>query len=194
MKLSRTTTNGGTPLMFSSLFGLGASLIVPKILSYFGDHKIQVIHAMPGRVRIQCDRWKDKVVAVNIEKALANDAIVTKAVASPISGSLLLEFNVPHLTQEQFDKILLQAVESAVAAYPQLESQIMDKMRQTVQTVDGQIKKRTSAIADLDSILVLLMLGKGVSGFSKNPAFSSSLLFWAYNIITNRKDIDNDSF
>ncbi|MCD8509886.1 MAG: hypothetical protein LRY73_08480 [Bacillus sp. (in: Bacteria)] len=141
MKLSRTTTNGGTPLMFSSLFGLGASLIVPKILSYFGDHKIQVIHAMPGRVRIQCDRWKDKVVAVNIEKALANDAIVTKAVASPISGSLLLEFNVPHLTQEQFDKILLQAVESAVAAYPQLESQIMDKMRQTVQTVDGQIKK-----------------------------------------------------
>lgn len=180
--------------MFSSLFGLGVSMLAPKVFSFLGDQKIKVVHAMTGRIRLQCDQWKDKVVAGGLEKALANDALVKTVKASKVSGSLLIEFNVSHLTQEQFDKILLQAVEAAVSSYPHMESQIMDKMRQTVQLVDGQIKKRTSAIADLDSLLVLLMLGKGVTGFSKNSAFSSSLLFWAYNIITNRKEIDDDRY
>ncbi|MDQ0257283.1 hypothetical protein J2S74_004741 [Evansella vedderi] len=180
--------------MISSLFGLGASIFGPKVFSFFNDQNIHVIHAMPGRIRLQCDRWKDKVVAQSLEKNLSDDALVKRVKATPVSGSLLLEFNVPHLTQEQFDKVLVQAVEAAVSAYPQMESQIMDKMRKTVQVVDGQIKKRTSALADLDSILVLLMLGKGISGFSKNPSFSSSLLFWAYNIITNRKEMDDDRY
>ena len=44
------------------------SLVTPKIMSQFRDQKIKVVHAMPGRLRIQCDSWKDDTVAKALSK------------------------------------------------------------------------------------------------------------------------------
>lgn len=49
--------------MLPTVIGLGVSFIAPKIMSQFRDQKIKVLHAMPGRLRIQCDSWKHRIIA-----------------------------------------------------------------------------------------------------------------------------------
>ena len=46
--------------MMSTLVGIGASIIAPKLMSQFRDQKVKVVHAMPGRLRLQCDSWKNE--------------------------------------------------------------------------------------------------------------------------------------
>ncbi|WP_413304375.1 HMA2 domain-containing protein [Bacillus sp. 1P10SD] len=173
--------------MISSLVGLGASLLAPKILSQINDQKVEVVHAMPGRVRLKCDRWKDPVVAAHLEQTFSHLGIVKHVSASPITGSLLIEFFVPSLTTEQFDELVKLAVNTSVNAFPHVEAQLMKTMKNTVSSVDGLIKKRTSGKADIDSLLSLFLLIYGTVGISANPAFSSSLLYWSYTIITKGK-------
>lgn len=170
--------------MISSLVGLGASLLAPKLLSSITDQKIEVVHAMPGRVRLKCIRWKDEIVVHHLEQTFRQLTIVKSVSGSPITGSLLIEFNVPTLSPEQFDELLKLAVDTSVNAYPYVEAQLMKTMKKTVSTMDGLIKKRSSGKADVDSLLSLFLLIYGVTRFPVNPAFSSSLLYWAYTIIT----------
>ncbi|EKN69071.1 hypothetical protein BABA_11596 [Neobacillus bataviensis LMG 21833] len=179
--------------MISSLVGLGASLLAPKLLSSINDQKIEVVHAMPGRVRLKCDRWKDEMVAHHLEQTFNQLTIVKSASGSPITGSLLIEFNVPALSPEQFDELLKLAVDTSVNAYPYVEAQLMKTMKKTVSSVDGLIKKRSSGKADVDSLLSLFLLISGVTRFSANPAFSSSLLYWAYTIMTKEKGLNNET-
>ena len=49
--------------MMSTFVGIGASIITPKLMSQFRDQKIKVVHAIPGRLRLQCDSWKTDIVA-----------------------------------------------------------------------------------------------------------------------------------
>ncbi|WHY85602.1 hypothetical protein QNH39_23815 [Neobacillus novalis] len=177
--------------MISSLVGLGASLLAPKLLSSITDQKIEVVHAMPGRLRLKCDRWKNEVVATHLEQTFSQLTIIKSVSGSPITGSLVIEFNVPTLTPEQFDELLKLAVDTSVSAYPYVEAQLMKTMKKTVSTVDGLIKKRSSGKADVDSLLSLFLLVYGVTRFPVNPAFSSSVLYWAYTIITNEKGPNN---
>ncbi|MBY0123765.1 HMA2 domain-containing protein [Bacillus sp. S/N-304-OC-R1] len=173
--------------MISSLVGLGASLLAPKIFSYINDQKVEVVHAMPGRVRLKCDQWKNEIVAKHLETTFEQLEIVKHVSASPITGSLLIEFVVPALSPQEFDELLKLAVNTSVNAFPYVDAQLMKTMKNTVSTVDGLIKKRTSGKADVDSLLSLFLLIFGISGFSANPAFSSSLLYWSYTIITKEK-------
>jgi hypothetical protein len=175
--------------MMSSLIGLGASIVAPKLLSSMNDQKIKVLHAMPGRIRLQCDQWKCKEVATSIENAFKVLPIVNQVTVSPIRGSLLLVFNVQHLDQQQFDRLMQHAVNASVAAYPKMDSKLSKTIRGTVNSFDGLIKKRTTGKADLDSLLLLFMVGKGITGIKTNPAFSSSLLFWAYSLIKKEDEL-----
>lgn len=173
--------------MFSSLVGLGASLLAPKIFSYINDQKVEVVHAMPGRVRLKCDQWKDETVAAHLEQTFKQLELVKHVKASPITGSLLIEFVVLSLTPQQFDELLTLAVNTSVNAFPYVDARLMKTMKNTVFSVDGLIKKRTSGKADVDSLLSLFLIIYGVIGFPANPAFSSSLLYWSYTIITKEK-------
>jgi hypothetical protein len=182
----------GKRLMISSLIGLGASIFAPKLLSQLKDQKIQILHAMPGRIRLQCDQWKNQEIATSLENSFKKIPIVKHVTSSPLTGSLLLQFNVQHIEPNDFDQLMQHAVNVSVSTYPYIESKLMKTMRGTVSSFDGLIKKRTSGKVDIDSLLLLLMLGKGVSGFKSNPAFSSSLLFWAYSLIKNEVEIRHD--
>jgi hypothetical protein len=170
-------------MMISSLLGIGTTFIAPKLLSQLKDQKIKILHAMPGRIRLQCNQWKNEEVAQSLEDSFKKIQIVSKANASPKTGSLLLEFHVMHLKPDDFDQLMQHAVNTAVSTYPNIDSRLMKTVKGTVNSFDGLVKKRTSGNIDVDSLLLLLMLGKGITGYKNNPAFSSSLLFWAYSLI-----------
>lgn len=178
--------------MMSSLIGIGTSIFAPKLLSQIKDQKIQILHAMPGRIRLQCNQWKNQEIATSLETSFKKIPIVKHVNSSPLTGSLLLEFHVQHIEPKDFDQLMQYAVNVSVSTYPYIESKLMKTMRGTVNSFDGLIKKRSSGKIDIDSLLLLLMLGKGVSGFKNNPAFSSSLLFWAYSLIKNEVEIRHD--
>ncbi|MGE8205664.1 HMA2 domain-containing protein [Heyndrickxia sp. NPDC080065] len=169
--------------MISSIVSLGASLIAPKLLSQFSEQKIKIIHAMPGRLRLQCDKWKHKVIVENIEKKLKTEPLVLSCEASHITGSLLIKFTVPHITQLQLDELMKVIVTAAADAILHTDAKLMNMMQQSLHIVDKGIKKQTSGFADFDSLFTLFLLGKGLHSFKSAPTFSASLLYWAYTII-----------
>ncbi|MBM4764529.1 HMA2 domain-containing protein [Bacillus sp. B15-48] len=169
--------------MIQTLIGLGASFFAPTIMKKLKDQKVQVLHAMPGRVRLQSNHWKENLIATALEEKFSALPIVKNVAASGITGSLLLEFNAQHLTPEQFNEIVQLAVNTSIENYPNIDSKMMKTMKNGVNSVDQVIKKQSGGIADIDSILIIWLLFKGATGFTKNPAFASSLLYWAYTMI-----------
>jgi hypothetical protein len=169
-----------------TLVGLGASFLAPKIMGQFQDQKVKVVHALPGRLRLQCDSWKHKVVADMLNAQVKQHPLILTAKASEITGSLLLQFVVSHISQEELDEIITTIVNIASEAILQKESQLMNGMKNTLGFVDRGIKKQTKGLADFDSLFVLFLLGKGVQSFSSAPAFSASLLYWSYSIIKRK--------
>lgn len=167
----------------NALIGFGVTLLAPKLMSGITDHKVQVLHASPGRVRLQCDKWKNEPTARNMENVFAGVPIVANVKASSITGSLLLEFRVPTITQEQFDALVQLAVETSVATYAELPSSLEQILRNSVNTVDVTLKKQTGGHVNLDALLAAGLVIGSVNTFPVNPAFASSMLYWAYSLI-----------
>ncbi|APH04862.1 HMA2 domain-containing protein [Bacillus weihaiensis] len=173
--------------MIQSILTFGASFLAPKLMAGIQNEKVQVLHALPGRVRLQCDRWKNNYTATNLEKAFKTIPLVTDVRASPITGSLLLTFATQKLTPEQFDNIVKSAVQVSVASYPELQADLMNILKNVIQTIDVTMKKQTGGKVDIDSLLSVVLMINGILKFPAQPAFSSSLLYWAYTIITKKK-------
>lgn len=174
--------------MIRTLLGIAGSYVGSRFLSSNSTQKINVVHAMPGRIRLQCNQWKSKEVAQSIESELKKHPLVMQISASPITGSLLLEFNVLHLKAEQFDQLVQQGVAASVKAYPHKEAELMKSIKGTVKWADKTIKTKTFGKADLNSLLILFLLGQGIWKFKRNPAFSIGLILWAYGLLTREVD------
>lgn len=172
--------------MMNTMLGIGASLLAPKLMSVVQDQKVHVVHALPGRVRLQCDKWKNEQTANNLKAVFQQIPIVSNVQTSPITGSLLLEFHIDTLTQEQFDEVVKKAVQISIATYPDLESQLMVILQNVIKTINLTMKKQSGGTIDIDSLLSLVLIINGVLKLPSNPVFSSSLLYWAYTIITNK--------
>lgn len=172
--------------LISTLMGIGMSLVTPKIMSQFQDQKIKVVHAMPGRLRIQCDSWKEDTVAKALSENVEKFPLVLSSKASPITGSLTIEFIIPHISQQELDELMKFIVQTASDAILDNDAKLMRGIQKTLGTVDKGIKRQTNGLADFDSLFVLFLLVKGVHSFSHAPAFSSSLLYWAYSIIKGK--------
>lgn len=175
-------------MMINTVLGLGASLLAPKIMSGVQNQKVQVLHAAPGRVRLQCNRWKNEETARNLERVFRGFPTVKEVQASPITGSLLLKFHSQTLTPEQFDQVVKSAVETSVATYPELQADLMNILKTVMQKVDTTIKMQSGGRVDVDSLLSVTFILSGLLKTSTNPAFASSLLYWAYTIMTKRKE------
>ena len=168
----------------NSIVSIGATIFAPKLMEKIQHQKVTVVHAIPGRVRLQCDRWKNKQTAENLMKVFQNFAVVKNVETSAITGSLMLEFHVKSLTQEQFDHIVKSAVETSVATYPELESDLMGILKNVIHTIDSTMKKQIGGKIDVTSLLSVVLIINGILKLPTNPTFSSSLLYWAYTIIT----------
>lgn len=168
----------------NTILNIGATIIAPKLMANLKDQKVTVVHAIPGRVRLQCDKWKNKPTADNLVKMFQSFPIVKEVKASPITGSLTLQFHVKTITQEQFDEIVQSAVETSVATYPELQADLMAILKNIVKTIDITLKKQSAGKVDVASLLSVVLIINGVLRMPTNPTFSSSLLYWAYTIIT----------
>lgn len=172
--------------MLPTVIGLGVSFIAPKIMSQFRDQKIKVVHAMPGRLRIQCDSWKHRIIAHALTEEVKKHPLILTSEASELTGSLLLQFVVPHINQEELDELMSYIVQIATNAILNKDATLMNGMTNTLGFIDKGIKKQTNGFADFDSLFVLFLLGKGIQTFGSAPAFSASLLYWSYNIIKDK--------
>lgn len=173
--------------MFNTVLGVGAYFLAPKLLTQVQEQKVNVVHASPGRVRLRCSRWKNIETARNLTTVFRTIPIIKEVEASPITGSLLLTFNTSTLTQEQFDDIVESAVETSIATYPELRSDLMNILKNIISTVDMTLKKQSGVKVDLDSLLSVALIINGILRFTVNPVFSSTLLYWAYSIINDSK-------
>jgi len=177
--------------MWSSFLGISLSLVASRWLSKAGEMKIEVVHAMPGRLRLRCDQWKHEAMANALESSFRQHPLVQTAEASPYTGSLLLVFKTRHITQEQLDGIMKQATQAAGVAYEDMDSKLTTGMRGVVRRVDRTLRLRSKGMVDTGSLLTLFLLSRGLTMFRGNPAFSTALLLWAYGYLTKKGGNDD---
>lgn len=158
-------------------------MVIPKLMKGLQDQKVNVRHASPGRVRLQCDKWKNKVTADNLVSVFEAVTIVSKVETSPITGSLLLEFRSETLTAEQFDEIVKTAVETSINTYAELPSSLKSVMKKSVNTIDHTLKKQSGGNIDFESGMSVFLIINGIMRFTTNPVFASTLFYWAYSLI-----------
>ncbi|MCL1948777.1 MAG: hypothetical protein FWF59_03495 [Turicibacter sp.] len=169
--------------MINALFGLGASLAASKLMGALKNQKVNVLHASPGRVRLQCDRWKHAETARCLESAFKGLSLVREARATAVTGSLLLVFTGKTLTAKQFDEVVRHAVKISESALPEVKSDMMKLLETGALGLDKAVKIQSGGHADLDSLLVLALLVNGGLVFAANPSRAVSLALGAYNII-----------
>ncbi|MBM7705062.1 HMA2 domain-containing protein [Metabacillus iocasae] len=173
--------------MLSTLAGMGAYLLAPKLLAKLRDLNIQIVHAVPGRLRLQNQKWKQPQIAAYLEKNLVLHPLISTCRVSPITGSMLLYFSTPYLQQQQLDELFECITHTTVKAISQTDDQLMIAMRKKVNGVNATMKKATGGYTSVDSLLIVFLLFQGMTRFKVNPAFSSSLLYWAYTLLKNEK-------
>lgn len=170
-----------------TLLGIGASWLASRYLQDQSELKVNVIHCLPGRIRLGSTQWKNQEIAASLEQSFQRHPLIKRVVASPITGSLLIEFHVAHLTEPQFDEIMQQAVQITMQEIPKVESALMKRIQGVLGGVDNRIKTRSMGKADLNSLLVLFLTAQGLLRWKRNPTFATSLLLWSYGLLT-RKD------
>lgn len=174
--------------MIQPLLGLGASVVGSKMLSSFNAQRIAIQHAMPGRIRLQCNEWKNVSTTNLLKNTLIEHPYIQHVQASPITGSLLIGFTKPQLNTEELDEILQLAVERTAQAYPLQEAKTMQTLKRMFHLLNGNVKRQTKGMLDINTLIILLLLGNGIKSFKRNKAFSASLFFWAYSLFTHQKD------
>lgn len=179
--------------VWPTLLGLGAYIIAPKLLGKLREQKIQVIHATPGRLRLQNERWKNEQAALYIEKALVAHPLIQACRVSPITGSLVLEFSTLYLQQEELDAIFQLVTDVTVESFAVTNDKLMNSVRGTFERVNGNVKKTTNGYASVDSLLLVYFVFQGIRSFPANPAFASSLFYWAYTVLKNSAEKGGDS-
>jgi hypothetical protein len=178
--------------LWSTLLGLGAYIIAPKLLGKLREQKIQVIHAAPGRLRLQNQRWKNEQTAVYIEKALTGHPLIETCRVSPITGSLVLEFANPYLQQAELDEIFQLVTDVTIESFAVTNDKLMNTVRGSFERINGNVKKTTNGYASVDSLLLVYFVFQGIRSFPANPAFASSLFYWAYTVLKNSAEKGGD--
>jgi hypothetical protein len=144
---------------------------------------IRVLHAMPGRIRLQCNVWKNEAVAARLADSLRRRGPVDQVSASAITGSLLVHFTQNHLDRGQFDKFMDLVVQQTKAGIEQESSSATLLMSRIVNSLDNRVKTATNGIFDLPSLFSIALTALAIRGFRVNRANSLQQLFWVYRLL-----------
>lgn len=169
--------------MTSWIIGSTLSYLASKFLAGQTSLNINIKHAMPGRVRLQCDRWKDSNVTSVLAAHLRAHPLVSECTVSSITGSLLLILNKEYLSEKEFDHILKTATSASVEGFTLKEADTIRLMKKAVQSVNRAVKAKTLGTVDLKSVIVVTLVGKGVLAMRTNPAECGRNLLLAYRLL-----------
>jgi hypothetical protein len=178
--------------MFSILGGTIASLVGSSLLSRMSALKINVIHAMPGRVRLQCNTWKNDQVAAVLMKTMKNHPLISQVNCSPITGSLVICFENQYLTNQQFQEVMDLAVKATGKGIGAKKSAATLKMLKAVQELNRGIKVSTKGILDIPAIIILALIIQAVNSFATNRSTAMKQLLWAYRLLREEERTDLD--
>jgi hypothetical protein len=97
--------------------------------SQFIPQKVNIVHAIPGRLRLQCNQWKNDKVSHSLELNFREHSLVDRVSVSSITGTLLLELKIKYLTKVQFNQLVQLAVD---ASSPHKEANYIETLKETV--------------------------------------------------------------
>ncbi|MBT9172724.1 MAG: hypothetical protein DDT21_01110 [Syntrophomonadaceae bacterium] len=165
------------------------SLVGGVIMKNFCTLNIRILHAMPGRIRLQCNAWKSEAVAARLADSLRRHRLVEQVSASAITGSLLIHFTQKHLARGQFDKFMDLVVKQTKAGLEQESASATLLMSRIVNSLDNRVKTATNGIFDLPSLFSIALATLAVKGFRGNRANSLQQLFWVYRLLRGGRQV-----
>lgn len=171
--------------MWSSIIGISAYMLAPKIIGKLREQKIEIVHAIPGRLRLRNTSWKNDQIALLIEREMRKHPLVKSANASPITGTLLIEFTTLYLEQAQLDEIFHIATNSTIEGFAKADDKAITIIGKTFNNVNGNVKKVTNGYVSVDSMMIAFFIFRAIKTYSTNPAFATSLLYWVYTMLKN---------
>jgi len=172
--------------------GTVASLIGNSLLSRLSTLNVNVIHAMPGRVRLQCNTWKNENVAAILAEFMKRHPLVKEASCSPITGSMVISFKELYLTNQQFQEVIETAVKATGKAVTAKKSETTNKMIKVMGRLNRQVKISTKGLLDIPALIILALTINGIRGFNTNRTNSVKELLWAYRMLRGEEAMHID--
>ena len=169
--------------MLSIIGGTVASFIGSNLLSNLSTLKVNVIHAMPGRVRLQCNTWKNEKVAAVLAESMKRHPLVKDASCSSITGSMVISFKELYLTNQQFQEVVEGAVKATGKAVTSKKSETTNKLIQVMSGLNRQVKISTKGLLDIPAIIILALTISGIRNLNINKSNSVRELLWAYRLL-----------
>jgi hypothetical protein len=165
------------------------SLVSGAMMKSICALNIRVLHAMPGRMRLQCNAWKSEPVAEGVADSLRRYSFVERVNISPVTGSLLLQFTQKHLSRKQVDKVMDLLAKQTMAGIEKEVSSSTLLMGRIVNHLDSQVKVASNGIFDLLSLFIIALTAQAVRGFSSNRGNSLQQLFWVYRLLRGGRQV-----
>jgi len=165
------------------------SMVSGAIMKNFSRLNIHVLHAMPGRLRLQCKIWKSEAVADDLADSLRKNELVDRVNVSPITGSLLIYFTQKHLDRCQFDEFMDLVVRQTKAGIELEASSTTLLMSRAINGLDSRVKVATNGIFDLPSLFVVALTTQAIRGFAGNRGNSLQQFFWVYRLLRGGRQV-----
>ena len=165
------------------------SIVGGALLKNLSTLNIHVLHAMPGRIRLQCHVWKSEAIAERLADSIRTHYLVGQVSVSPVTGSLLVHFTQKHLGRRQFDKFMDLLMKQTRAGMEQETASATLLMSRTINRLDSRVKIATKGTLDLPSLFVIALTSQAVRGFSGNRGNSLQQLCWVYRLLRGGRQL-----
>jgi copper chaperone CopZ len=169
-----------TGFILATLFGRKKGGDTSRLPSFPGV--IETVHALPGRARFRVPEiigyGSD---ATTLEKHLARLDGVDAVRVSPVSGSILVEFDANRVEPEMVMGAIIRllGLEEQIDRAP--HSRVGQEIRQAGDALNRAVHEQTRGIIDLYTGLPLLLVVLAVRNIAtQNGQMGWPLLWWAY--------------
>ncbi|WP_034989392.1 HMA2 domain-containing protein [Liquorilactobacillus sucicola] len=178
----------------NNLIGLGVmSLGMKGYQKILRTQKITVKYANRYRLRLQCNRWKNRYILAYLEKELSKGKNISVVQGSEVLGTLLFVFEKESFTQEEFTAFLNYVVRQTDLAYEYAPVTLLNRIYEQKIRADGLLKHATLGLVDVDTAFFLYTVIQGTRLMKSTPQTALGFLWWSYTILerSNRKRVAN---
>ena len=96
------------------------------------------------------------------------------------------------LAARRLDNILQLVTDSTIESFSYTHDKALQTMGGLFNGVNQNVKKMSNGYASIDSMMIIYFIFQGIRSFPVNPAFASSLFYWAYTVLKNSEEKGGD--